>query len=180
MPSIYLIANNPNYVNHSLKIPKLGDIIVRFNHASMNTLKIFNGVTNILVMRSHQSGFHGIRNNAIINKYITSNKDIYNTKFYALTWNRHDLTYIINKTETNHNIDIDKIIISKNIPTFLNKPPSSGFVFLNYMIKKYKDSKIYLVGWNFHKDGFHPHHDFNQEQHIVKQLLKINPNIKII
>ena len=62
MPSIYLIANNPYYVNNNLKIPKLDDIIVRFNHGSINTLKLFNGVTNILVMRSHQSGFHGIQN----------------------------------------------------------------------------------------------------------------------
>ena len=39
---------------------------------------------------------------------------------------------------------------------------------------------VYLVRWNFHKDGFHPHHDFNQEHHVVKQLLKINPKIKIV
>ena len=180
MPSIYLIANNPYYVNNNLKIPKLDDIIVRFNHGSINTLKLFNGVTNILVMRSHQSGFHGIKNNTIINKYIKSTKDIYNIKFYVLTWNNNNLTDVINNTKINDNINIDKIIISDNSPTFLHKSPSSGFVFLNYIIKKYKNSKIYLVGWNFHKYSIHPHHDFNQEEYIVKLLIKINPNIKII
>tara|TARA_Y100000389_G_scaffold147621_1_gene146504 strand:- start:281 stop:517 length:237 start_codon:yes stop_codon:yes gene_type:complete len=70
MRSIYLIANNPNYVNNNLKIPKKDDIIVRFNHGSINTLKLFNGITNILVLRVNQHGFHGIKNNTIINKYI--------------------------------------------------------------------------------------------------------------
>tara|TARA_B100002019_G_C21206828_1_gene567144 strand:- start:722 stop:1264 length:543 start_codon:yes stop_codon:yes gene_type:complete len=180
MSSIYLIANNPYYVNNNLKIPKKDDIIVRFNHGSINTLKLFNGITNILVFRQHKSGFHGIKNNTIINKYIKSTKDIYNINFYVLTWNEKDLNDIINKTKINDNIDINKIIISENMPTFLHKSPSSGFVFLNYIIKKYKNSKIYLVGWDFHKYGNHSHHDFHQEQYIVKILMKINPNIKII
>jgi hypothetical protein len=180
MRSIYLIANNPNYVNNNLKIPKKDDIIVRFNHGSINTLKLFNGITNILVLRVNQHGFHGIKNNTIINKYIISTKDIYNTNFYVLIWNNKHLNDVINNTQINDNINIDNIIISENSPSFLNKSPSSGFVFLNYIIKKYKDSKIYLVGWNFHKFDLPSCHDFIQEEYIIRKLMEINGNIKII
>ena len=151
--NIFLIANNHNlskeyisYIN-TIKL-KPRDIIVRFNHCENQ--EIFNGKTNAVALRSNGQLYWGLHTNYVQTLH---NKIIYLLgKLDDPNITRHFI---------NQGCIVKALYYTRNE---YNKTDSSGKQIIDYFRKENSKNKIFLIGFDFHREQQCIAHDFSKER----------------
>ena len=152
--NIFLIANNHHlsteYISYINTIKRKDiDIIVRFNHCE-NT-EIFDNNTNALVLRSNSTFYWGFHTDYV--------KNLHNKIIYLLGQNE----------ETSSTIDhfIKQGCVVKVLNYMRNdydKTDSSGKQLIDYFRKENSKNKIFLIGFDFHREQKCIAHNFTKER----------------
>ena len=152
--NIFLIANNhnltPQYISYINTI-KLSDrdIIVRFNHCENQ--EIFNGKTNAIALRSNGSLYWG--------NHINYVKTQHNKVIYLLGKNKDTSSTINHFTKQGCIVKILNYFRND-----YNKTDSSGKQIIDYFRNANSKNKIFLIGFDFHREQKCIAHNFTKER----------------
>ena len=181
---IFLVANNQNLNNNwcnrmnKIFILNNDDIVIRFTKLAL--FNLFYGVTNEYYIRSGNNNiYNGLINYKLQNNYIINNKNNIKIKLIISNNNKNKNKNDIIKINNINNIKINNILYIDELRNLLKSSPSSGFIVLLDCIKKYPNSQIYLMGFNFY-NGIINWHNFNKEYKFIINLINKTKRIKII
>jgi len=153
---IFMIANNPKPNKNVLDFVKETtltdeDIVVRFNGGLH--MDWWNNRTDLNFFRMNASGFHGLPEG----------------------FSRNGLHCVINKHKRKEYDEIDGILARNRNPKFFlnHSSPSSGFAAIVAAHNNIPNSKIYLLGFNFHNFRKSKWHNFEDESKIAQTV----PNV---